>query len=214
MSNRGRAKSDTKNRQILDAAIRLFVGNGYHNTSMDQIAASAGVSKQTVYSHFTNKQELFKSAVQSRRSEFLGAELALDTQAPPRATLRRFATALLRLLLSEDVVRTRRVCDAEAESHPEVAAAYFSEGPEHTTRLLSEYLTQLHHSGKLRISNPHHAAIQLLYMLTGEAQMRALLNQPAWTEEQVTAYLDSSIAMFLRAYATDQCRCTGAPGDD
>lgn len=201
MSNRGRAKSDIKNRQILEAAIRLFVGSGYHNTSMDQVAAAAGVSKQTVYSHFSNKQELFKSAVKSRRSDFLGAELTLDIQAPPRETLRRFATALLRLLLSEDVVRTRRVCDAEAESHPEVAAAYFSEGPEHTTRLLTEYLEQLHDSGQLSISNPHHAAIQLLYMLTGEAQMRALLNQPAWTENQVIAYLDSSIEMFLRAYA-------------
>ncbi len=201
MSNRGRTKSDKKNRQILEAAIKLFVGSGYHNTSMDEIAASAGVSKQTIYSHFSNKQELFKSAVQSRRSDFLGAELALDTEAPPRDTLRKFATALLKLLLSEDVVRTRRVCDAEAESHPEVAAAYFSEGPEHTTRMLSAYLKKLHDSGQLTISNPDHAAIQLLYMLTGEAQMRALLNQPVWTDEQVMDYLDSSIEMFMRAYA-------------
>ncbi len=201
MGNRGRAKSDIKNRQILEAAISLFVGNGYHNTSMDQVAAAAGVSKQTVYSHFRNKQELFKSAVQSRRSDFLGAELTLDTNAPPRETLRQFARALLRLLLSDDVVRTRRICDAEAESHPEVAAAYFSEGPEHTTRLLTEYLTQLNDSGQLSIRNTRHGAIQLLYMLTGEAQMRALLNQPQWTENQVAAYLDSSIDMFLRGYA-------------
>lgn len=202
MSHRGRSKSDRKNRQILEAAIALFVEGGYHNTSMEQVAISAGVSKQTVYSHFTSKQELFKSAVKSRRSDYLGAALTLDTHAPARETLLTFAKALLDLLLSEDVVRTRRVCDAEAESHPEVAAAYFSEGPEHTTRLLSDYLDKLDTAGQLAISNPHYAAIQLQYMLTGEAQLRALLNQAAWTEEQLKTYLDSCIDMFLRAYAT------------
>jgi AcrR family transcriptional regulator len=200
MSNRGRSKCDIKNKQILEAAIALFVEGGYHNTSMDQVAALAGVSKQTVYSHFSNKHELFKCAVQSRRSDYFGADLTLDNQAPPRETLLKFAKTLLDLLLSEDVVRTRRVCDAEAESHPEVAATYFSEGPEHTTRLLTEYLSKLNETGQLAIRNPHYAAIQLQYMLTGEAQMRALLQQPAWSKDQVMAYLDSCIEMFWRAY--------------
>ena len=201
MSNRGRSKCDIKNRQILEAAIALFVEGGYHSTSMDQVAALAGVSKQTVYSHFSNKHELFKSAVQSRRSDYFSADLTLNNHAPPRETLLKFAKTLLDLLVSEDVVRTRRVCESEAESHPEVAATYFSEGPEHTTQLLTEYLDNLQDFGHLAINNPRHAAIQLKHMLTGEAQMRALLNQPAWTNEQEMAYLDSCIDMFLRAYA-------------
>ncbi len=201
MSIRGRSKCDIKNKQILEAAIALFVEGGYHNTSMDRVAALAGVSKQTIYSHFSNKQELFRSAVQSRRSDYFDADLIFDNRAPGRETLLKFATILLDLLLSEDVVRTRRVCDAEAESHPEVAAAYFSEGPEHTTQLLTEYLGKLHDSGQLAIRNPHFAAIQLQYMLAGEAQMRALLQQPAWTKDQIAAYLESCIEMFWRAYA-------------
>lgn len=204
MARKGRSKSSEKNRQILNAAIELFVEGGYHSTSMDMIAANAGVSKQTVYSHFSSKQDLFRSAVKSKRSDYLTHSLLLDPAAPLHDSLMEFALALLGLLLSEDVVRTRRVCEAEAESHPEVAAAYFAEGPEHVTGLLSDYLAHQHKTGKLHIGTPRYAAIQLLHMVTGEAQLKALLNQPGWNKREIKTYVNSCIEMFLRAYGPDQ----------
>ena len=50
-----RSKSESKRKQILDAATILFTEQGYSSTSMDLIAKNANVSKQTVYSHFGNK---------------------------------------------------------------------------------------------------------------------------------------------------------------
>lgn len=203
MSSKGRCKNPQKNQQILESAIDLFVVQGFHNTSMDQIAASAGVSKQTVYSHFSNKQELFKHAVQARRSDYdLSDASLLAPGAPVRDTLLGLANALLSLLQSPDGIRANRLCLAEAEAHPEVATMFFKEGPEHVTRLLSNYLSRQHEAGILVTNEPHHAAIQFLYMVKGETHMRAMLNQSKWSESEVSAYLNSCVDMFLRAYST------------
>lgn len=52
-----------KRRAILDAASTLFLREGYLATSMDQVAAAASVSKQTVYKQFADKQSLFREIV-------------------------------------------------------------------------------------------------------------------------------------------------------
>ena len=59
----GRPKSEEKHNLILHSASCLFIENGFANTSMDNVAKASGVSKQTVYSHFDNKDALFKAAI-------------------------------------------------------------------------------------------------------------------------------------------------------
>ncbi|HEX5664228.1 MAG TPA: helix-turn-helix domain-containing protein, partial [Xanthomonadaceae bacterium] len=51
--------TDRKRAAILEAAVAEFRESGYEATSMDRIAASAGVSKRTVYNHFPSKEVLF-----------------------------------------------------------------------------------------------------------------------------------------------------------
>jgi TetR/AcrR family transcriptional regulator of autoinduction and epiphytic fitness len=51
--------TDRKREAIIQAAIAEFRANGFDITSMDKIAATAGVSKRTVYNHFPSKEELF-----------------------------------------------------------------------------------------------------------------------------------------------------------
>ncbi len=59
----GRPKDLAKRAAILDAAKQMFTQHGFDGVSMDQIAAAAGVSKLTVYSHFGDKEALFVEAV-------------------------------------------------------------------------------------------------------------------------------------------------------
>ena len=78
-------KTDPKRAAILDAAKSLFVDPGYNGVSMDSIAAQAGVSKLTVYSHFGDKETLFTEAVQSKCVEMLPDELFVtDVEGPLR----------------------------------------------------------------------------------------------------------------------------------
>ncbi len=48
-----------RRRQLLDAAVEVFVARGYHAAAMDEIAERAGVSKPVLYQHFPGKQELY-----------------------------------------------------------------------------------------------------------------------------------------------------------
>jgi AcrR family transcriptional regulator len=48
-----------RRRQLLDAALELFVTRGYHAAAMDEIAERAGVSKPVLYQHFPGKLELY-----------------------------------------------------------------------------------------------------------------------------------------------------------
>tara|TARA_B100001115_G_C15835794_1_gene417877 strand:- start:1744 stop:2346 length:603 start_codon:yes stop_codon:yes gene_type:complete len=64
------SKENSKN-QILKAAMKIFVVNGYTNTKMDDIAEEAGFSKGAVYHHFSSKNELFFSLIDYWEASFL-----------------------------------------------------------------------------------------------------------------------------------------------
>ncbi len=71
----GRPKDLGKRAAILQAAKSLFVEQGYAGVSMDGIAALAGVSKLTVYSHFGDKETLFSEAIRVQCEEMMPADL-------------------------------------------------------------------------------------------------------------------------------------------
>lgn len=61
--SRGRPRDAEKNNAIVEAASLLFLEQGFDGTSMDEVAKRAGVSKQTVYSHFSGKEQLFSHVI-------------------------------------------------------------------------------------------------------------------------------------------------------
>lgn len=64
MSPTARMPRDQRRTQLLETAIPLFTENGFHATSMDDIASAAGVTKPVLYQHFTSKEELYDEVVQ------------------------------------------------------------------------------------------------------------------------------------------------------
>jgi TetR/AcrR family acrAB operon transcriptional repressor len=83
-----RRKPEISRGEILDAALACFAAHGYHETSVDDIAACAGLSKGAIYWHFVGKRELFLALI-DRFSEPALAELDLVAEAPDwRAALR------------------------------------------------------------------------------------------------------------------------------
>ena len=111
---------------ILAAAPQVFLSSGYDGTSMDRVAAAAGVSKHTIYHHFADKQGLFSALIERlvlRRfySAFGPEESA---QAPPQVRLRHRADVLLSLQDSADYIDFLRLLIAESKQFPELAQLY------------------------------------------------------------------------------------------
>src|SRR5690348_18371365 len=106
----GRPKDLEKRAAILAAAKRLFPLSGFEGTSMDAIAAEAGVSKLTVYSHFTDKETLFFAAIRARCEEQMPATLfEIDVEGPVRRQLEAIARAFFALVTAPESVALHRL---------------------------------------------------------------------------------------------------------
>jgi TetR/AcrR family transcriptional regulator, regulator of autoinduction and epiphytic fitness len=80
----------TKPEQILRGAVQEFLARGYAAASMDRVAAAAGVSKATVYSHFGDKETLFKAMVECLAKQRMQVIMEdLDRTLPPREAMRK-----------------------------------------------------------------------------------------------------------------------------
>lgn len=198
---RGRAKSEEKRLNILCAATDLFIEFGYAGVSMDQIADKAGVSKQTLYSHFGAKADLFVAAVKSKCIQYQLSGDSIFESKPVEEVLLLLARHLIALLLSPEGVKVHRLCCTEAEQHPEVSTLFYDAGPSYVIDMLSQYLERQDQLGTLVVENPRFAACQFLFMVKGETQMRAVFNCPDQTAtDQQDAYLQSCVDLFLRGY--------------
>lgn len=73
---RQRMPAAARRRQLLDVALNRFAAGGFHETSMEEIADSAGVTKPVLYQHFASKQQLFLELLDT-----VGRDLLQDVEA-------------------------------------------------------------------------------------------------------------------------------------
>lgn len=114
--------TERKREAILQAAIAEFRSSGFEITSMDKIAATAGVSKRTVYNHFPSKEELF-AEILNRLWNSITAEqdMPYSSQTPLREQLQTLLQAKLRLLADENFLDLARIAIAATIHSPERA---------------------------------------------------------------------------------------------
>lgn len=196
----GRPRSAEKRQLILDAATHLFTEQGYEGTSVDDIAQRAGVSKQTVYTHFGSKENLFGVAVAEKCRASGIDESAIDFELPPAVLIPRIARRFVDLVKSREALRVYAICTSSTETHPRISELFYRHGPKKTVDVLSAYLALQTKKGLLVIEDPDAAAWQFLCMLKGEAHMRAQFGLPGVSKRAEQDYIDGCVAMFLRAY--------------
>jgi AcrR family transcriptional regulator len=122
----GRPKS--KKEEIVKAAVKTFLENGYAATSMNQVADEAGVIKATIYSHFADKQQLFKAVIEEVVLKKAGTELAMLEEKLPLLSVEEFLDKLsarvLRLFQDDEYLRLISVVIGESRRFPEIADLY------------------------------------------------------------------------------------------
>ncbi|MFB2893180.1 TetR/AcrR family transcriptional regulator [Aerosakkonemataceae cyanobacterium BLCC-F50] len=118
---------NNKREQILQGAMRIFLHHGYATTSMDRVAAEAGVSKQTIYSHFQDKEGLFRALIERVTIRRLQAEYQSEAevfQGEPVAVLTKLANSILRRIEDPEYIAFIRLVIAESGRFPELAQLY------------------------------------------------------------------------------------------
>ncbi len=198
-----RSKSESKRKQILVAATLLFTEQGYSSTSMALIAKNAGVSKQTVYSHFGSKDELFAASIKQKCDSYQMTEISLDTASEPAEILFVLAKRFLAMLTSKEALAIHKICAYESKSYPQISELFYQEGPERIVNDVAKLMAEFDSKQQLIIPEAKFAALQFLNMVKGECWMRLEFNtKKQISESEINRYLDSSIAMFIKGYST------------
>lgn len=198
----GRPKDLEKRAAILAAAKRLFPLHGFDGTSMDTIAAEAGVSKLTVYSHFTDKETLFVAAIRARCEDQVPDVLFdVDVSGPVRRQLEAIAHAFLGLITSPEAISLHRVLTGSATTSPKLSQLFWEAGPLRMRHSFEAFLRKEVEAGQLEIPDIERAASQFFSLLKGEMHARLLCGctqsvSPQYVQEHVSATVD----MYLRAY--------------
>jgi TetR/AcrR family transcriptional regulator, mexJK operon transcriptional repressor len=201
-------RSARKRQTILSAGRDLFLSNGYQGTSVDQIAASAEVSKQTVYKHFGDKHELLlaivNNALESTVAPFLERIRALADTADLEADLTALAADYLRAVLQEPVVQLRRLVVGEANRVPELAQLYYEQAPARTLAAFAGCFSALHDHGLLRVPEPADAAEHFAFLVVGRCIDQALFcgGPDVLASVDVGSHVRAGVRVFLAAYRT------------
>jgi TetR/AcrR family transcriptional regulator, mexJK operon transcriptional repressor len=193
-------QSTRKRSAIVDAAITTFLQKGYVGTSMDEIAALAGVSKQTVYKHFDDKETLFSEVVTSTVNE--ASDLALRDSGDLAADLRDLARRQLALVLQPRLMQLRRLVIAESTRFPELGRTFYEQGPGRTIAALAATFERLAERGLLAVDDPELAASQFNWLVMSEPLNQAMLlgREQSLTKRKLERHADDGVRTFLAAY--------------
>jgi len=202
----GRPKDMEKRAAILDAAKRLFPQHGYEGTSMDAVAAEAGVSKLTVYSHFGDKDSLFREALRERCRQVLPDALFDLAQADGlRQGMLRIAHAHASAVTDPEAIGTWRAILGDCrQGNPRLGQLMWEEGPARMRNKMEHFLVVAVKRGDLQIADAGRAASQFLALLKGDLHAMRLFGCSGCQEgleREVIATAEAAVEMFLRAYA-------------
>jgi len=199
-----RQGSAAKRTAIARAAIDVFVRDGYARTSVDVIAAEAGVSKRTIYDYYGDKRRLFLSVIEETteaevevfqellRRTFDGAQSV--EQALMDLGL-AFATAVAR---SPQRSAIMRLLIGEAAHFPELVRGWRPVAA--VQRSLADRLADQADRALLDIPDPLEAAEHFGVLVTGAVNTRSLFGTVHVADEEIERLAASGVRAFLRAY--------------
>ena len=196
-------KSRDTSQRIIHAATELFLQQGFRDTSLDDVAAAAGVTKPTVYSHFGSKAGLLQRIAEAHATaRAASVAAALRHTGDPRTDLMTFGEIFSQRVLSDDARSWHRLSLQESAAHPEIGTTLFAAGPARVIQALKTYIKGETMAGRLTCSDPDVAAEQFLGLLIGVNPIRMMAGQPLPSKAKLRRNCRAAVDTFLAAFAS------------
>ncbi|CAN7184702.1 TetR/AcrR family transcriptional regulator [Rhizobium sp. LjRoot30] len=198
-----------KRLSILEAAAEVFCREGFSGASIDEIAAEACVSRQTIYNHYREKGTLFTAVVEDvmdRSNAALFSVLATfpDTADNLENELTTFAVRLNQsCLCNHDGKFLRKLVYSEGERYPHLFESWRQHGPGKVGSALAALFSRLAHKGVLVIDDLDLAARQFLALVNADLQMTVLFGETP-SDELLERTARHAVRTFLRAYSVQR----------
>lgn len=186
-----------KRSAILDGARTVFLGQGFGLATMDDVAAAAGVGKQTVYRHFKSKEALFVGLVSSMCAQ-VGALLVSaqeeQSDGSPDVELRDLGWVMAQILIEPDYLRLYRAIVAEAERLPELGQVFYENGAKVVRAFAAKILRK-----KFDESTAALRAATFVQLVLGDAYLELSIGYTVPdVEARFALQIDEAVAAALR----------------
>jgi TetR/AcrR family transcriptional repressor of mexJK operon len=195
----GRPKSAEKRKQVLNSAGELFLTSGFSGCSMEMVANQSGVSKQTVYSHFSNKEALFLAVIEDKCAEYQLDDRHLEvTDYSLLQVLRERGLQIVKLLHDDQVIAIYRVIIGEVNSNPRVAELFYHAGPKHNIEYLAKCFLKFAEQ-TITEEFAHKCAVTFFSLLKSEFHIKSILGLDfALSDPEQIAHVEFAIQQIER----------------
>ena len=188
---------------VIDAARKLFLEQGFSETSMDAIARSACVSKATLYAYFPSKEALFAYLIEAEcrlnASRLRMPELDIGL---PNA-LRAFARQFVAVFITPKSMCFFQAISSERLRFPELCRLFYESGPKNELMRVAALLEEAETRGLLSFPDAITAANHFLSLIRGDLPLHTALGLEPKSADTVDAMVDAGIAVFLKAYGRE-----------
>jgi AcrR family transcriptional regulator len=193
---------------LLEAAAEVFFEQGYAAASIDAIIERAGGSKRNIYSEFGNKQGLFAAIVTGNADDALSSLPIDDIERRDLAeTLTVFGRHLLRIYMSPTVVGIYRLAVTEANRFPDLAKAFYEQGPGRTTIRLAQILEEAQKRDEIRMGDCRQLADRFIGMIRDNLHLQVVLGlRPPPSEAEMRDAVETTVDLFLNGIRINQRR--------
>lgn len=202
-SGRRVPRGTRRREEIAAIAERVFLERGFTETTMQLVAVRAGASKETLYRHFGNKEDLFEEIVRRRSARITGGQDGeLNVVGTPREVLGRLGLNLLRFITRADSLSFCRIMVAEAVRAPELGRIFYTQGPGRVHGELARYLGRAAGRGELRCPEPERAAKLFLGTIVANYQILGLVAPgfEPFKGKEMHAHVEEAVELFQARY--------------
>jgi len=199
----GRRSPKPKEQEVLDVATAYFLEHGYQGASINAMARSSGISKESIYRYFSSKKQLFEAVIGRELVEYRSSLDRLDATLRSmdlRAALIMVAEVVLALITTDRTLALRRLIFDEATRSPDVGQHYYKIGAGQAYAVLENVFESHSHRGDFDIpALARHFVALMSWRITLERQcaVRAAPT-PAEITELATTVVDDFMKAFLR----------------
>lgn len=187
--------------RLLDVALQEFLAEGYGGTSLSRIVKAAGISKTTLYTRYSSKEDLFRAIIH-RQVERLSAVAVLRSPGGPLRLvegLKAYGNRTLETSLEGDLLQVNRLIYSEAARFPELGTA----SAERSGRGIADvaaFIADCAEADGIPCRDPRAVAEAFIFMLRGWYVDALLTNQPV-SVRQRQRWVDTAVQALLAGRA-------------
>jgi TetR/AcrR family transcriptional repressor of mexJK operon len=199
----GRPKDPIKRAAIVQVATALFAKGPFDAVTMEAVAIEAGVSKQTVYSHFSDKETLFEATVTAISDQMIRGLSAPGTAGLSlQERLVNMGVAFLTVVLGEHVANMMHTLPTGLSNNRKLATRFYNAGPGRTKQALAEIISSAASKGELAVDSAELAAEDLLSLWVGNLPAQVAFGVARrMSVQHIEQRIHRGTKVFLRAYA-------------